>query len=106
MPLIDYTEYDPVDTKGYPPNLSDLLGGEAVRAACDDDEDKIRFLRRKPDRPDDPGSTRPKATRQLGMGRALLPGRADATSWCRKNVYDVFTKSHGRALDGSKYRDW
>jgi hypothetical protein len=30
----------------------------------------------------------------------------DETGWDRMNVYDVFTKSQGRALDGSYYRDW
>jgi general secretion pathway protein G len=30
----------------------------------------------------------------------------DSPSWCGSNVYDVFTKSQGRALDGTRYRDW
>jgi general secretion pathway protein G len=30
----------------------------------------------------------------------------DSTSWCGENVYDVFTKSDGRALDGTLYAEW
>jgi prepilin-type N-terminal cleavage/methylation domain-containing protein len=26
--------------------------------------------------------------------------------WCSEDVYDVFTKSHGMAIDKSKYREW
>ena len=30
----------------------------------------------------------------------------DSTSWGGQNVYDVYTKSGGVALDGTKYGDW
>jgi len=30
----------------------------------------------------------------------------EATSWGGQNVFDVFTKSTGTALDGTKYKDW
>jgi general secretion pathway protein G len=32
--------------------------------------------------------------------------RPDATSWGGQSVFDVYTKSDGTALDGTKYRDW
>ena len=28
------------------------------------------------------------------------------TSWGGQNVFDVYTKSEGTALDGTKYKDW
>ena len=30
----------------------------------------------------------------------------DADSWGGQNVFDVYTKSDGVALDGTKYKDW
>jgi general secretion pathway protein G len=30
----------------------------------------------------------------------------DSTSWCGENVWDVYTKSEGKALDGTAYKDW
>ena len=32
--------------------------------------------------------------------------KPDATTWGGQNVFDVYTKSDGTALDGSKYKDW
>ena len=31
---------------------------------------------------------------------------SDSTSWGGQNVYDVYSKSEGVALDGTKYVDW
>jgi len=30
----------------------------------------------------------------------------DSTSWGGKNVFDVYSKSTGTALDGTRYSDW
>ncbi len=30
----------------------------------------------------------------------------DSTSWGGNNVFDVYSKSTGTALDGTKYSDW
>ncbi len=30
----------------------------------------------------------------------------DSDIWGGENIYDVFTKSPGTALDGTKYKDW
>jgi general secretion pathway protein G len=32
--------------------------------------------------------------------------KPDASAWGGQNVFDVYTKSTGTALDGTKYRDW
>lgn len=39
-------------------------------------------------------------------GMRCYQDEADEDSWCGDNVYDVYTKSPGKALDGSSYRDW
>jgi len=31
---------------------------------------------------------------------------SDSTIWGGKNVFDVYSKSTGTALDGTKYSDW
>ena len=31
---------------------------------------------------------------------------SDSTSWGGQNVYDVYSKGDGVALDGTKYVDW
>ena len=33
-------------------------------------------------------------------------GDADATGWGGQDVFDVYSKSSGTALDGTKYSDW
>ena len=42
--------------------------------------------------------------------RSVLPIASeddpDSTSWGGQNVFDVYTKFDGTALDGTKYRDW
>jgi general secretion pathway protein G len=30
----------------------------------------------------------------------------DSDSWGGQNVFDVYTKSEGTSLDGTKYKDW
>jgi general secretion pathway protein G len=32
--------------------------------------------------------------------------KPDSTSWGGENVFDIYSKSDGTALDGTKYRDW
>ena len=39
-------------------------------------------------------------------GKRAYQDDPDTTSWGGKNVFDVYTKSTGTALDGTKYRDW
>ena len=30
----------------------------------------------------------------------------DDTSWCGQNVWDVYSRSEGKALDGTRYKEW
>lgn len=81
--------------EGYPPTLEVLV--EGVRANGDASGRKLKFLRRVPMDP---------MTHSLEWGMRSYQDDADSTSWGGQNVYDVYTKSGGLALDGSKYVDW
>lgn len=83
------------DSEGYPPSLEILV--EGVTAANDASGRKLRFLRRIPVDP---------MTRGTEWGLRSYQDKPDSTSWGGQNVFDVYTKSEGRALDGTKYRDW
>jgi len=84
-----------LQSEGYPPDLETLV--EGVNAANDASGRKLKFLRRIPIDP---------MTRSTEWGLRSYQDDADATSWGGQNVYDVYTKSAGTGLDGTKYRDW
>lgn len=84
-----------VGSEGYPPDLDTLV--EGVRVANDASGRKLKFLRRVPIDP---------MTKTADWGLRSYQDKADATSWGGQNVFDVYTKSAGTALDGTKYRDW
>jgi general secretion pathway protein G len=81
--------------EGYPPDLETLVDG--VTAANDASGRKLRFLRRIPIDP---------MTKTTEWGLRSYQDRPDATNWGGQNVFDVYTKSTGTALDGTRYRDW
>ena len=82
--------------EGYPPNLDVLV--EGVPAAGDAVQGrKLKFLRRIPVDP---------MTGTTEWGLRSYQDDPDARSWGGQNVFDVYTKSEGTALDGTKYRDW
>jgi general secretion pathway protein G len=81
-------------SEGYPPTLEILVEGVSQVGAVDK---KLKFLRRLPVDP---------MTRTVEWGLRCYQDEADSDSWCGSNVYDVYTKSQGEALDGTKYRDW
>lgn len=80
-----------VDSLGYPPDLQTLVDGVDVQGK------KLRFLRRIPVDPMS-GSTE--------WGLRSNQDDTDSTSWGGQNVFDVYTKSDGTALDGTKYNTW
>ena len=45
-------------------------------------------------------------TRSQEWGMRSYQDDSDSTSWGGQNVYDVYSKSGGLALDGTKYVDW
>ncbi len=87
------------DTEGYPPDLEILV--EGVEAEIEDEGEKvtkiIKFLRRIPKDP---------MTNSFDWGLRSYQDDSDSDFWGGENVYDVYTKSPGTALDGSKYKEW
>jgi general secretion pathway protein G len=81
-------------TEGYPPDLQTLVHGVALTGVTGKN---IRFLRKIPV---DPMT----GTQQWGM--RSVQDDTDSTSWGGQDVFDVFTKSSGTALNGTKYSDW
>jgi general secretion pathway protein G len=92
--LIPTTELRP-DNEGYPPDLDTLVDG--VTIANDATGRKLKFLRRIPTDP---------MTNDSEWGLRSYQDKPDSTSWGGQNVFDVYTKGGGTALDGTKYRDW
>lgn len=82
-------------SEGYPPNLETLV--EGVPVANDASGRRLRFLRRIPIDP---------MTGQADWGLRSYQDRPDSTTWGGQNVFDVYSKSEGTALDGTRYRDW
>ena len=81
-------------SEGYPKDLETLVEGVEQVGALDK---KLRFLRRIPIDP---------MTRSTDWGMRSYQDRPDSNYWGGQNVYDVYTKSDGTALDGTKYKDW
>jgi general secretion pathway protein G len=80
-----------VDSQGYPPDLDTLVKGVDVQGK------KLKFLRRLPIDP---------MTNSTDWGLRSMQDDPDSDSWGEQNVFDVYTKSQGTALDGTKYKDW
>lgn len=120
-----------VDQMGYPPDLETLiegvtvsqpvltgggrgqpgqagqagqLGGTGGRNRNNNDAfgesaegDLVRFLLREPIDP---------ITEEPGWGMRSYQDDWDSDSWGNENLYDVYSLSDKRALDGTYYRDW
>lgn len=84
-----------VGAEGYPPTLETLV--EGVSVVNDATGRKLKFLRRIPIDP---------MTGSDEWGLRAYQDKPDTTSWGGQNVFDVYSKAGGTALDGSKYRDW
>ncbi|MBT9329435.1 type II secretion system protein [Paracidobacterium acidisoli] len=80
-----------VDSYNYPPDLQTLVDGVDVQGK------KVRFLRRIPVDP---------MTGKNEWGMHSMQDDPTADSWGGQNVFDVYSKSDGTALDGTKYSDW
>ena len=80
-----------VGSEGYPPDLDTLVKGVDIGAK------KFRFLRRIPVDP---------MTGKAEWGMRSMQDDPKNDSWGGSNVFDVYSKSEGTALDGTKYKDW
>jgi general secretion pathway protein G len=92
--IIAPTEIQP-GSENYPASLEVLVNG--VTKNNDATGVKLKFLRRIPIDP---------MTKSTEWGLRSHSDKPDSTSWGGSNVYDVYTKSDGKALDGTKYKDW
>ena len=81
-----------VDSGGYPPDLETLVKGVEAQGGK-----KIRFLRSIPVDP---------MTKSKEWGMRSMQDDPDSDSFGGQSVFDVYTKSEGTALDGTKYKDW
>jgi general secretion pathway protein G len=82
------------DTFGYPPDLQTLVEGVTLKGTA---TAKYKFLRKLPVDP---------MTGTADWGMRSMQDDTDSRSWGGQNVFDVFSKSDGTALDGTKYSDW
>jgi len=80
-----------VGSEGYPPDLDTLVNGVDVGGK------KLRFLRHIPIDP---------MTDSTEWGLRAMQDDPTSDSWNGENVFDVYTKSQGTALEGTKYKDW
>jgi general secretion pathway protein G len=78
-------------TEGYPPDLETLVNGVDVAGK------KVRYLRQIPVDP---------MSGKAEWGMRAMQDDPESDSWGGQNVFDVFTKSEGTALDGTKYKTW
>lgn len=83
-----------VDTEGYPETLRVLVDGVQMVGQVDK---KLKFLRRIPLDP---------MTNAAEWGQRAYQDDPKNSSWGGQNVFDVYTKSEGTALDGTKYKEW
>jgi len=81
-------------TENYPPDLQTLVTGVQLTGAQDK---HIRFLREIPKDP---------MTGNTDWGLRSVQDDPDSTSWGGQDVFDVYSRSTGTALDGTKYSDW
>jgi general secretion pathway protein G len=80
-----------VDSQNYPPDLETLVNGVDVQGK------KVRFLRHIPVDP---------MTGKTDWGLRSMQDDPTSDSYGGQSVFDVYSKSQGTALDGTKYVDW
>lgn len=80
-----------VDSQNYPPDLDTLVKGVDVQGK------KVKFLRRIPVDP---------MTGTAEWGMRSMQDDPDSDSFGGQSVFDVYSKSQGTALDGTKYATW
>ncbi len=80
-----------VDSQNYPPDLQTLVDGVDVQGK------KLRFLRRIPVDP---------MTGNAEWGLRSMQDDPDSDSYGGESVFDVYSKSDGTGLDGTKYNTW
>src|ERR1017187_9973053 len=80
-----------LDSQGYPPDLETLVNGVEIQTK------KVKFLRHIPVDP---------MTGKAEWGLRSMQDDPKSDSFGGQSVFDVYSKSMGTALDGTKYSDW
>ena len=80
-----------VGSDGYPPDLDTLVNGVDVQGK------KLKFLRKIPIDP---------MTNNTDWGMRSMQDDPDSDSYGGQSVFDVYSKSQGTGLDGTKYSTW
>jgi general secretion pathway protein G len=99
-------------TEGYPPDLQTLVDGVQLTAtqgqgalvpgaqsqgAQDQSDQKVHYLRKIPTDP---------FTGDTNWGLRSAQDDPDSTQWGGQDVFDVYSRAQGTALNGTKYSDW
>ena len=79
------------ETFGYPDDLEQLAGTVDVAG------EKVKFLREIPTDP---------MTGNKDWGMRSMQDDPQSTAWGGEDVWNVYSKSTGTALNGTKYSDW
>jgi general secretion pathway protein G len=86
------------NTANYPKDLDTLVEGVSrIGTVPGSATAKLKFLRRIPIDP---------MTGKNEWGMRCYQDDPDEESWCGDNVYDIYSLSEAKALDGSYYHDW
>jgi general secretion pathway protein G len=80
-----------VDSQNYPPDLETLVNGVDVKGK------KVKFLRKIPVDP---------MTGKAEWGMRSMQDDPTSESFSGESVFDVYSKSTGTGLDGTKYSTW
>jgi general secretion pathway protein G len=80
-----------IDSQNYPPDLDSLVKGVDIQ------NKKVKFLRKIPVDP---------MTGTAEWGMRSMQDDPDSDSFGGQSVFDVYSKSQGTALDGTKYSTW
>jgi general secretion pathway protein G len=86
-----------VEQMGYPLDLDELVDGVKVVTPDLPEGKTIKLLQRIPVDP---------FTDEAEWGKRSYQDDWDSTGWGGENVYDVYSLSLGKALDGTYYKDW
>lgn len=84
------------DTYSYPPTLETLIEGLEYKDKKNNERIQ-KFLRRIPKDP---------MTNSFEWGMRSYQDDLDDYDWGGENVYDVFTTSERKGLDGTYYKEW
>ena len=83
-----------IGTEGYPTDLQTLVDGVSLVGQINK---KQKFLRRVPIDP---------MTKKAEWGLRSFQDEPDSSSWGGQNVYDIYSLSPLKAIDGTFYKDW